>query len=59
MSTFEAEDVSEDIRSSVSNGFSSSKVSMVALGVAYAAHGVVMMGTCVLRRQGLSVRLPL
>lgn len=29
MSTFEVDDVSDDIRSSVSNGFSSSKASMV------------------------------
>jgi hypothetical protein len=31
ISTFEVEDVSDDIRSSVSNGFSSSKVSIVVL----------------------------
>ena len=33
MSTFEVEDVSDDIRSSVSNGFSSSNVSMVVLSI--------------------------
>jgi hypothetical protein len=35
MSTFEVDDVSEDIRSSVSNGFSSSNVSMALFDDAY------------------------
>ena len=41
MSTFEADDVSEDIRSSVSNGFSSSKVSMALFNDVYPAHSTV------------------
>jgi hypothetical protein len=49
MSTFELEDVSDDIRSSVSNGFSSSNVSMEALSVCARRRNDV------LRRQGLGL----
>jgi hypothetical protein len=50
MSTFEVDDVSDDIRSSVSNGFSSSKASMVAPGGGYIAQDAendMCLGCCV------------
>lgn len=41
ISTFEVDDVSEDIRSSVSNGFSSSKVSMALFDDGYPTHSAI------------------
>ena len=55
MSTFEVDDVSDDIRSSVSNGFSSSKASMVVPDGDYIAQDAEN-DVCLLRRHNLAVR---